>query len=95
VTDRDICCRIVAEGKSYETPVREVMTPQVRTCRPDTSLKEVESVMKEYRIRRLPVVDEESRLQGFISLADLARECHGLIQEHRLAEVLESVSAAS
>lgn len=92
ITDRDLCCRILACGKSYETPVRDVMTCQVYTCGPDSSLKEIESLMIEYRIRRLPVVDEENKLQGFISLSDLARECHGPLKEHGLAEVLECVS---
>ena len=34
VTDRDICCRIVAQGKSYETPVRDIMSRSVQTVRP-------------------------------------------------------------
>ncbi len=92
VTDRDVCCRLVAEGKSCETPIVDIMTPSVHTIGPEASLDEIESLMRDYKIRRLPVVDFDNRLQGFISLGDLARHCHGLMKEHHLAEVLESVS---
>ena len=95
VTDRDICCRIVAEGRSFETPAREIMTSPVCTCSPYADLKEIEAIMREHKVRRLPVVDANNKLQGFISLGDLARHCHGLWKEHRLAEVLESVSTPS
>ena len=94
VTDRDLCCRVIAKGRSFETPIREIMTPSVHTVSPETSLGEIESLMKQYRIRRLPVVDSDNRLQGFISLGDLARHCHGPLKEHHLAEVLESVSTS-
>jgi CBS domain-containing protein len=93
ITDRDICCRLVAEGKSFETPAREIMSTSVHTCGADTSLDEIESAMCRYKIRRLPVVDSDNRLQGFISLGDLAMHVHGLLKEHHLAEVLEAVSA--
>ena len=93
VTDRDICCRIVALGKSYETPVRDVMTRSVQTVHPDADVKEVESLMRDRKIRRLPVVDEDQRLRGFIALADLARHCEGRRQERDVAHVLEDVSS--
>jgi CBS domain-containing protein len=96
ITDRDICCKIVAQGKSYETPARELMSSPVYTCRPETSLKDVEETMEQHRIRRLPVVDAQNHLQGFISLGDLAHHCTGaskIWQEHRLANVLEAVSS--
>ncbi len=92
VTDRDICCRLVAQGKSGETPVSEIMSTAVKTVTPETGLSEIESLMSQYRIRRLPVVDNQNRLQGWISLGDLARHCHGIFKEHHVAEVLEAVS---
>lgn len=91
ITDRDICCRLVAQGKSFETPARDIMSGDLQTCSPDTSLKDVEAIMRQYHIRRLPVVDQANKLEGFISLADLAAKLHGL-KEHGLVEVLESVA---
>ena len=92
VTDRDLCCRILAEGRSFETPIREVMSTPARSVVPETRLEEVESLMRENRIRHLPVIDEDDRLVGFISLSDLARHCSGAQQEHDLVEVLGAVS---
>jgi len=93
ITDRDIACRVVAKGLSFETPVRRVMTAEVKTVRPDTNLEEIERTMRENRIRRLPVVDQENRLQGFISIGDLLHHCHGISYEHGLCELMDAVSA--
>lgn len=95
ITDRDLCCRLIASGLSFETPAHEIMSTPVHTCSPESSLREIESLMQEYRIRRLPVVDPENRLLGFVSLGDLARHCTGLShfwREHQVAEVFETVS---
>ena len=70
-TERDVMTRVVAAGRSPETtPVREVMTDQVVVCRPETPLTEIRGVMREKRIRHLPVV-EKGKVVGMISLGDL------------------------
>ena len=92
VTDRDLCLRILAEGRSFETPIRDVMTLPVQRVMPDTSVEEIESLMRQHRIRHLPVVDHDDRLVGYISLSDLARHCAGSRDEHQLVGVLEAVS---
>ncbi len=93
VTDRDLCCRVIAQGRSPETPVREIMSMSMHSVRPEADLHEVEALMRQYKVRRIPVVDDSNRLQGFISLADLSRHCHGQPEEHELAEVLEAICA--
>jgi len=92
VTDRDLCCRALAEGRSLKTPIRDVMTAPVHSIDPDASLDEIESLMRQYRVRHLPVLDDDQRLVGFISLSDLARHCAGSRDEHHLVGVLEAVS---
>jgi CBS domain-containing protein len=92
ITDRDIACRVVSRGLSFETPVRDVMSTGVKTCRENTSLEEIQRIMEENRIRRLPVIDEDRRLLGFISIADLLRHCHGASYEHGLCELMDVVS---
>lgn len=75
ITDRDICMAAVFRGPSLEDiTVREVMTREVRACRPKDDLVEAQAIMQEAGIRRLPVVDESEQLVGVISLTDLARE---------------------
>jgi CBS domain-containing protein len=54
--------------------VSEAMSKQVQVCRPGDSLADARKIMREARIRRLPVVDGQGALVGMISLADLAQE---------------------
>ena len=92
ITDRDICCRVVAHGRGFETPVRDVMSKPVHMVHPDADVREVERVMEEYKIRRIPVVDEDNRLQGYIAIADLATKARGLLKSRSFTEVLEVIS---
>lgn len=91
ITDRDICCRTLGEDRGPDTPVRQVMSPVVHTVFSDTPLKTIEDLMREHKIHRLPVIDDDDRLLGFISLADLFRHVHGRRQERELIGVLESI----
>ena len=74
-TERDVLCRVVAEGRDpRSTRVAEVMTTPVACCSPETTMEECVGVMTEKRIRHLPVV-EEDRLVGIVTSGDiLARE---------------------
>ena len=73
VTDRDIVCRVVAEGKTpIGFPAEKCMSQPVVSVRSDESLDSVLSTMEKNRIRRVPVVDEQDRLVGIIAQADVA-----------------------
>jgi CBS domain-containing protein len=72
ITDRDIAVRAVAAGKGPDTPVRDVMTQDVKYCYEDEDLNHVAKNMAELRVRRLPVLNREKRLVGILSLGDLA-----------------------
>jgi len=75
ITDRDICmCALFQNKPLQELRVSDAMANQVHTCRPSDSLADAEKVMRETRIRRLPVIDDTDALVGMISLADLAQE---------------------
>lgn len=72
VTDRDLVTRCMAAGRSAaNTTVRDVMTSQVVSVRPDLDSSEAADLMGREQIRRLPVV-ENGRLCGMVSLGDLA-----------------------
>ncbi len=72
ITDRDIAIRAVAEGKGPDTPVREVMTQDVKYCFEDEDTDHVARNMADQQVRRLPVVNRDKRLVGILSLGDLA-----------------------
>ena len=88
ITDRDIAVRGIAKGLGPDTPVRDLMTDELITARIDDDVEEVASRMSESQVRRLPVVDQDERLCGIVSLGDLARESEGECAH----EALEGVS---
>lgn len=73
ISDRDIATRGVAMGLGPDSPVRNVMTVDVKYCFEDQDLKEVTQNMGDIQVRRLPVVSREKRLVGIIALGDIAR----------------------
>ena len=55
-----------------DLPVGEVATRTVRTCRPDDSIEKVMAIMTKWRIRHLPVVENEG-LIGIVSIGDVVK----------------------
>lgn len=95
ITDRDIVVRAVADGKDVaEERVTGHMTEDVEVVGMNASMREVFSVMKRARVRRVPVVDGENRLVGIIAQADLAVDYAGLDleRETEVEEVIERIS---
>jgi CBS domain-containing protein len=72
LTDRDIAVRAVARGLGPDTPVRDIMSTEVKYCFDDQSVDEVARNMADIQVRRLPVVNRDKRLVGILSLGDLA-----------------------
>lgn len=71
-TERDILQRVVAQRRDpVETRVGDVMSREVVCCRPHTSIDEARGVMKNRRIRHLPVVDDDDQVLGLVSIGDL------------------------
>lgn len=89
ITDRDIVCRVVAEGKNPSAyTVEHYMTQPVVTVRADAPLEEVVSTMEKHQIRRVPVVDDRGCCAGIIAQADIAWTGG----EHDVAELVREVS---
>jgi CBS domain-containing protein len=80
ITDRDIVIRAVAAGLPPSTPIREVMSSDVKYCFEDEDLEEVADNMGDIQLRRLPVLNADKRIVGIVSIGDVARsdeECAG------------------
>ena len=89
ITDRDIVCRAVAEGKNPAAhTVRSVMSQPVVTVRADAAIDDVLKTMERHKIRRVPVVDDGGCCTGIIAQADLASEA----PPEKAAELVREVS---
>jgi len=74
VTDRDITCRTVAEGKNpLELTAKDCMSSPVVTVTPETSVDDCCKTMEDNQVRRVPVVDESGACCGMVSQADVAQ----------------------
>ncbi|MGX9857492.1 CBS domain-containing protein (plasmid) [Limimaricola variabilis] len=88
VTDRDICCGAVAEGKSGETAVSDVMSTDVLTTTANEEVSSCCNKMEERQVRRAVVIDSEGKCCGMVAQADVAREAEGA----ETADLVQKVS---
>lgn len=92
ITDRDITIRVVAEGRDpATTQIEEVVSKEVVSVREDARLEDAERVMHDKQLRRLPVVNENGELVGYLPLAKVARA----ESPERAGKVIQGVSQPS
>ena len=71
-TERDVLRRVVGQERTPSaTKVGDVMTSEVVCCKPDTDLDDVAAIMKNRRVRHVPVCDGGGQLVGMISMGDV------------------------
>ena len=90
LTDRDICMAALFQGKPlHELKVADAMSREIRVAKVDDRIEDVELLMREVKIRRVPVTDETGRLVGIVTLADFARAARGRASSRRAGVVSE------
>ncbi|MFZ3181066.1 CBS domain-containing protein [Methylocystis hirsuta] len=90
VTDRDITIRAVVQGKDIsKLTARDVMTSGVIYCRDAEEIDDAARIMESKQIRRLPVIDENKRMVGIVTLGDISHAGSRDLS----AEVMKAVSA--
>jgi CBS domain-containing protein len=88
ITDRDIVLRVVAEKKDPAgTQAGAIASQQVGTAYPDQRLEEALQLMAHWRVRRLPVI-EDDRVVGILAQADVAQEARA----KRAGQLVEEIS---
>ena len=90
VTDRDIVLKVIADGQDANTTrVGDVMSKKLVTCHADDDVDVAMKAMAQFQLRRVPVVEENMRLVGIISQADLATRVDA---PEKTGEVVKEIS---
>jgi len=93
ITDRDLCCTVVAHGlDAVTTKIERLFTINPVTCREGENLNSCEELMQQHQVRRIPVVDGEERCIGVVSQADLALKEKPEKVSKTVAEISKPVS---
>jgi len=75
ITDRDALMAAYTTGQTLEALTARVgMAKVVKTCSPEDQIEAAEQMMGEFRVHRLPVVDEQGKIAGVLSLNEIARK---------------------
>src|SRR5262245_61723205 len=96
VTDRDIACRAVAQGRNpLNLTARDCMSSPVVTVSADAGVNECCETMARQQVRRLPVIDENGECCGMVAQADIARVTSENVAGHVVREVSRETTAPS
>ena len=98
VTDRDICMAAYFQGRRLsDIPVESFMSRELSSCKAEDAVNQVEQLMRDRQIHRVPVVDQHGTPIGILSLTDLAREVvrNGNGRSSDADAVLSTVAAIS
>lgn len=81
ITDRDICMAVATRNQlASEIKASEVMSGAIHACRAADDVKQALKVMEREQVRRLPIVNDDGKLQGILSIRDIvlrAEDGHG------------------
>ena len=95
VTDRDIVCRLVAEGRNpIDESAESAMSSPVISVRESTPLEECARLMEDNQIRRVPVVNGGGMCCGIVSQADIANNASRKITADLVKDVSQPVARA-
>lgn len=82
VSERDVVRHLYIDGLIADRPVSSIMTEQVQTCEPHSTVDEVRTAMTDRRVRHLPVVDGTA-LIGIVSIGDIVKSTIGQLEFER------------
>ncbi len=90
VTDRDLVVKGIAEGRdARSTRIKEVMTDHPVACSEKDDVGDALNLMSDYKVRRIPVVDDSNQILGIIAQADVATR---LGKTKKTGDVVENIS---
>ena len=72
ITDRDVCIALGTRGqRAADLVVAQVMSGQVFACRPTDDIHAALKTMRTQKVRRLPVINHEGKLEGLVTISDM------------------------
>lgn len=78
VTDRDICIALGTRNRlPGEITVGEIISGKVVACRPEDDLRTALATMAQEKVRRLPVITADGKLEGILSMDDIVLHAEG------------------
>ena len=95
VTDRDLAVRALATGEGPNAIVSDFMSASPHSCQADADVRDIQRLMSDHQVRRIPIVDESGRCVGIVSQADLARAAGTAseqVSDREVAIVVERIS---
>ena len=94
VTDRDVILRSIACDKDVRnTPVKDIMTTKVISCKETDEISNVQDTMSNEQIRRIPVVNDENEIVGILTLGNLCTNKN--INTDNVSKTLENICNCS
>jgi CBS domain-containing protein len=82
ISERDVVRALATDGAGVlARSVRDLMSSDVTTCGPRATVNDLMKVMTERRIRHIPVVGEEQRLVGIVSIGDVVKSRIGELED--------------
>jgi CBS domain-containing protein len=95
LTDRDICMAAYTRGAALGAiAVSSTMSREPFSCQATDDVLNAQRIMREHRVRRLPVTDADARLIGIVSLTDIARAMeitHSAAGKAKVADTLVDI----
>jgi len=80
ISERDYARKVILKKRfSHDTPVADIMSENVVTVSPHTDLEICMELITKHRVRHLPVVEENDKIVGIVSIGDIVK---GII-EHK------------
>ncbi|HEX3228679.1 MAG TPA: CBS domain-containing protein [Pyrinomonadaceae bacterium] len=97
ITDRDICMATAMRDRvPSRISIEEVMNGKIYSATPEGEVAEALRIMREHKIRRLPVLSPEGELEGIVSMNDIvlkAKSRNGKKPEIDYADVVKTYQA--
>ena len=93
ITERDILRACAGGNATFDRiSVSDVMSKDLVTGTPTDSVQDAMGVMTDHRIRHLPILDQDSRLIGLVSIGDLVKHQHDQLsmENHYLKSYIQS-----